>query len=118
MADLRGTMLRHGHAGYRQDRGPYAESFRGLWASLREFRRRAARLAIRVGPDTELSRTTRDAIDHVVAILELVDQALFLERIEPKDAERVLDRGEALEGFRKRYVELAHEAAVVTLPRR
>jgi hypothetical protein len=110
MADLRATMLRHGHHGYRRDRGPYAAAFEDLWENLRNFRQRAARLAIRVGPATKLARTTEAATDHTVEIIEIVDQSLFMEDIKPEEVQKVLDRGEILDGYRKLYVELGHEA--------
>ena len=116
MADLRVTMLCHGHQGYRADRGPYADVFRDLWGSLRDYRQRAARLATRVGPDTSLAGTTEEATDHTVEIIEIVDRSLFMEEIDPDDAQKVLDKGDVLDGYRKRYLELAHGAKLHMTP--
>lgn len=116
MATLRHVALRHGHRDYRTDRGPYAEPIRALWSKLGDFRRRATRLAIRVGPHTELSRIAQDATDHAVELLELVDQSIFMEEMKPEDVGTIFDQGKALEGYRKRFVELAHQAALAALP--
>jgi hypothetical protein len=79
-----------------------------LYENLREFRRKAAQIAIRIGRDTELSRTCDATSEYALGIAQRVEACLFMREAKEEDVKEILDEGRGLDRHREAYIDGAN----------